>query len=626
MAIRKLKDMKAGVPVRTAPSQTRGKKDAPQPLTNAEVRSMAARDRLIERNFCPESLGWLKDNLGIDLLDPSYLQKGAYDPAYDIVQGKFTKPLDITVTPLAYDRESKSRRKVMDPVTASVSVRCILPFAGGRPVAPDSEHRIYVSTVPARPHVSMDDLMKAPAAEEGVLTLSADGKTGLFDLGSSTVRCYTGDIEPAEGVVFVFGSNVEGRHGAGAAKTAREKFGAVRGEAEGMTGNAYAIPTKDLRVKENSGFRSVGKDAIAESIKKFYSHAESEPEKRFMVAYRNVDKASLSGYTGKEMMELFRKAGQAPGNVYFSEEWARSGYLRPQVEFTEKEMQALEGVGIERDRLFPGSFNALSYDERAALAAGGPVAVDGVLHTSFGQVNVIGMVSLDRDGEDGVTASFESTVAQSDRESLVVDLNGASRQGRVEFEFFKEEDGKRVLTEAASNLLAYGNALMPVEGVRHDRKWDEESHRFKEEKTVSKYVLSVVNGNVLASPLNASQEVYGRMDRKDPDRVLIDGNGEGRSFEFVSKADLDSYRKGFGGVVRGVVFHDQKHDRDITYDAFVVADPSRAGFARQFSPDTTRRILEARGRAAKNTKARKKALAESVKNNKRFIKKMKMGV
>ena len=69
---------------------------------------------------------------------------------------------------------------------------------------------------------------------------------------------YSGYInELKENEVFVFGSNPEGRHGAGAAKVAREQFGAVYGQGEGLQGNAYALPTKDLRVKENRGFKSI---------------------------------------------------------------------------------------------------------------------------------------------------------------------------------------------------------------------------------------------------------------------------------------------------------------------------------------------------------------------------------
>lgn len=134
---------------------------------------------------------------------------------------------------------------------------------------------------------------------------------------------YTGDIKPDENIVFVFGSNPEGRHGAGAAKVAAEQFGAVYGQGEGLQGNAYALPTKDLRVKENGGLRSIPEKEIERSIAKLYETARQNPQKQFCVAYRNTDKPSLNGYTGIEMMQMFLSAGVPPRNIVFSEEWAR---------------------------------------------------------------------------------------------------------------------------------------------------------------------------------------------------------------------------------------------------------------------------------------------------------------
>lgn len=44
-------------------------------------------------------------------------------------------------------------------------------------------------------------------------------------------------------VIFVFGSNLAGRHGLGAARTALLEYGASYGVGEGRTGRSYAIPT-----------------------------------------------------------------------------------------------------------------------------------------------------------------------------------------------------------------------------------------------------------------------------------------------------------------------------------------------------------------------------------------------
>lgn len=147
-------------------------------------------------------------------------------------------------------------------------------------------------------------------------------------LTRSGIKYYKGDIEPDENSVFVFGSNPEGRHGAGAAKTARENFGAIYGHGEGLQGMSYAIPTKDLRVKKNNSLRSIEPEEIIRSIGKMYCCAFCHPKLNFFIAYRNTTEKSLNGYSGLEMMQMFNEAGKRPTNVIVSEEWAMTGWLR----------------------------------------------------------------------------------------------------------------------------------------------------------------------------------------------------------------------------------------------------------------------------------------------------------
>lgn len=144
-------------------------------------------------------------------------------------------------------------------------------------------------------------------------------------ISTQSINYYSGNIIPDTNTIFVFGSNPEGRHDAGAAKIAREQFGAIYGQGEGLQGNAYALPTKDLRIKKNNGLRSISPEQIIESIKKLYETARQNPDKQFKITYRNTDKASLNGYTGLEMIDMFLKAGSIPSNIYFSKEWIDTG-------------------------------------------------------------------------------------------------------------------------------------------------------------------------------------------------------------------------------------------------------------------------------------------------------------
>ncbi|MBP5455253.1 MAG: hypothetical protein J6Y37_01995 [Paludibacteraceae bacterium] len=147
-------------------------------------------------------------------------------------------------------------------------------------------------------------------------------------------QVFKGNIAPEDGTIFVFGSNPEGRHGAGSAAVAVRYFGAQYGNGEGLQGNAYALPTTELRPdKQVKGYRqSIPAEQIIASIIKMYQTADSMPDKNFKVAYRSMpDEVTLCGYSGSQLMTMFREAaekyGGYPSNVWFSEEWANAGIL-----------------------------------------------------------------------------------------------------------------------------------------------------------------------------------------------------------------------------------------------------------------------------------------------------------
>ena len=146
------------------------------------------------------------------------------------------------------------------------------------------------------------------------------------------MKFYQGNITPEEDTIFVFGSNPEGRHGAGSARVAAKLFGAKYGQGEGLQGNSYALPTTELRrAKWETPKHSMAQATIVDNIKRMYECARQNPDKQFKVAYRNQpDEVTLCGYAGKELMSMFKEAaGEAgyPENVWFSKEWVNSGLL-----------------------------------------------------------------------------------------------------------------------------------------------------------------------------------------------------------------------------------------------------------------------------------------------------------
>lgn len=113
-------------------------------------------------------------------------------------------------------------------------------------------------------------------------------------------------IEP----VFVFGSNLAGRHGKGAALYARQHRGAIYGQGEGLQGNSYAIPTKD----EN--LRSLSLDDILNHVVYFLEFACSHPELEFQVTPIGC---GLAGYTPSQIAPMFDMP--APRNVHLPREF-----------------------------------------------------------------------------------------------------------------------------------------------------------------------------------------------------------------------------------------------------------------------------------------------------------------
>lgn len=181
-----------------------------------------------------------------------------------------------------------------------------------------------------------------------------DNNTKNKNIKNNT-RFYKGDITPDKNTIFVFGSNPEGRHGLGAAKIAKEQFGAIYGQGEGLQGNSYALPTKDLRIKDNNSLKSIDEQTIINSIKKLYEVARQNKDKNFKIAYRNTYKKSLNGYTGLEMIDMFNKAGKIPNNIIFSEEWADTGKIN-NVENNNDNTTTVNETNLEHKYSIPMNF------------------------------------------------------------------------------------------------------------------------------------------------------------------------------------------------------------------------------------------------------------------------------
>lgn len=110
-------------------------------------------------------------------------------------------------------------------------------------------------------------------------------------------------------IVFVFGSNYAGRHGAGAALYARNHYGARYGVGKGHTGKAYAIPTKD------GYLRSLPLNVIKQHVDDFIAYATERQDLEFLVTRVGC---GLAGYLDHQIAPMFKLV---PDNCVLPEEW-----------------------------------------------------------------------------------------------------------------------------------------------------------------------------------------------------------------------------------------------------------------------------------------------------------------
>ncbi len=100
------------------------------------------------------------------------------------------------------------------------------------------------------------------------------------------------ELKPDE--VFVFGSNLQGHHGGGAARVALNKFGAIWGQGVGLQGQSYAIPTMQG-----------GVETIKPYVDEFVRFAKQHPEYKFLVTKIGC---GIAGFKVEEIAPLFYHA------------------------------------------------------------------------------------------------------------------------------------------------------------------------------------------------------------------------------------------------------------------------------------------------------------------------------
>jgi hypothetical protein len=111
--------------------------------------------------------------------------------------------------------------------------------------------------------------------------------------------------------IFVFGSNRAGRHGKGAALHAAQHYKAQRGIGEGLTGDAYALPTKDIDIKP------LPFAEIDAAICRFLATARMMSDVRFLLTPVGT---GLAGHKKADVWAVLKREG-VPENVVLTSSW-----------------------------------------------------------------------------------------------------------------------------------------------------------------------------------------------------------------------------------------------------------------------------------------------------------------
>ena len=211
-----------------------------------------------------------------------------------------------------YDLQSKPGMDVamqLGMTASAVTQRCqkmmhdvVIPYF--KKYFDASEYGSYLSiaeedtSVSSAPKMSMPSMMASRMCCEE----SADISNNIFNNKKNMEDMKKGRITPRwidslkENEIFVFGSNLAGMHGGGAARIARLHFGAVMGKGVGLQGQSYAIPTMQG-----------GVETIRPYVNDFIDFAKHHPEMQFLVTPIGC---GIAGFEAEDIAPLFEEAKQ----------------------------------------------------------------------------------------------------------------------------------------------------------------------------------------------------------------------------------------------------------------------------------------------------------------------------
>lgn len=201
-------------------------------------------------------------------------------------------------------RKSFDTKMQMDPIPALESEAWVertfeLPGISSEGIAPFEPQE-----APNQKVKEFSDLIHQLAKDDDPINRPKEETKSMKTSEQKITPNYITSLQPNE--VFVFGSNLNGFHGGGAARMAYEKFGAVWGEGVGLHGQSYAIPTMHG-----------GIEAIEPYVDSFCRFVWNHPEKLFLVTRIGC---GIAGFKDEQIAPLFADLIETD-NVALPQEW-----------------------------------------------------------------------------------------------------------------------------------------------------------------------------------------------------------------------------------------------------------------------------------------------------------------
>ena len=291
--------------------------------------------------------------------------------------------------------------------------------------------------------------------------------------------------------------------------------------------------------------------------------------------------------------------------------------------FSTEQIMALESIGINENRLYGNTFNAVDMDTKLSIHQGEAFEVDGYVRTSFGVLNISGQAKLVECPDGSFKAKFQPQEPVSQTKDSILDIISVRRLGNLELDFFERDSSGRVKTDvydlpilnkAGEDIVTYGVAFEAVDGYLHKMEYDAKEKKFKDVIQKEKYQVSVINGGLCATKMRKVNDldqngkpVKTTFNGKEVDKyhyeatdVRINSDGTVRvgteDLKFRTAQDLENYKRGKGGVVEGATWQSYNEkggkSKQIKYDAYIIPDNQKNGFAKIFSPSTSQKLIE----------------------------------